>query len=408
MRLRFLLIAALVCCLQPAAPHAAPHSAVYRFDGGLWFDGQTFVPRVVYSVDGVFRSKHEGKVDEAFDLRGKFIIPPFAEAHTHEFQEGMDWRAQVRAYLARGVFYAKNTNGVERLTAPVRAQLNTPASVDVVFANGGLTSSGGHPVQVYSFLAERGMLPGMTKEMMSGQAYFVVDGERDLAAVWPRVRAGRPDFIKAYLEHSEEYARRKADPKFYGRRGLDPALLPSIVKRAHADGLRVAVHVNTAADFRAAVASGADEVAHLPLEELTESDAREAARRNVVVQTTTVSHRPTAHVKDLDALYRHNLTLLRRAGVTLAVGTDDLSRSVFEEVDNLRRLAVFDPLALLKIWTEDTPRTIFPRRNIGLLKDGYEASFLALDGNPLELFAHVKRVGFRFKQGHLLKADGTH
>ena len=62
-----------------------------------------------------------------------------------------------RDYLARGVFYAKNPNSIERLTAPVRAHVNTPSSVDAVFANGGLTSSGGHPVQVYGF---RGLVGG--------------------------------------------------------------------------------------------------------------------------------------------------------------------------------------------------------------------------------------------------------
>ena len=418
MRHRLTLFAALACCLlassplrlpdTTAAPKAYAHRAVYRFDGGRWFDGQTFTPKTMYSVDGVLRETHAGKVDQTYDLAGKFIIAPFAEGHTHHFMEGMDYRAQLREYLARGVFYAKNPNSIERLTTPVRAHVNTPSSVDAVFANGGLTSSGGHPVQVYDFLAERGHIPGWTKEMMSGQAYFVVDSERDLAAVWPKLKAGRPDFVKAYLEHSEEHGRRKGDAKFYGQRGLDPALLPVVVARAHADGLRVAVHVNTAADFRAAIASGADEVAHLPLERLTDEDARGAARRGAVVQTTTISHRPTAHVKDLDAVHRHNLALLRRAGVTLALGTDDNNRTVFDEVDNLRRLAVFDELTLLKIWTEDTPRSIFPGRKIGLLKDGYEASFLALDGNPLELFAHVKKIGLRIKQGHVIKADGTH
>jgi len=34
--------------------------------------------------------------------------------------------------------------------------------------------------------------------------------------------------------------------------------------------------------------------------------------------------------------------------------------------------------------------------------DGYEASFVALDGNPLDDFASVRRVAFRFKQGHLI------
>lgn len=99
------------------------------------------------------------------------------------------------------------------------------------------------------------------------------------------------------------------------RNGLDPSLVPIIVAGAHWDGLRVAAHVETAADFRAAPASGIDEIAHMPgwylerAEEgpsfrLTEEDARAAARAGVVVTTTTVAmqpfqshHEPSPHHK---------------------------------------------------------------------------------------------------------------
>ena len=45
---------------------------------------------------------------------------------------------------------------------------------------------------------------------------------------------------------------------------------------------------------------------------------------------------------------------------------------------------------------------IFPNRKIGHLQDGYEASFLVLDQNPLENFENVKTIRRRFKQGNFL------
>lgn len=54
------------------------------------------------------------------------------------------------------------------------------------------------------------------------------------------------------------------------------------------------------------------------------------------------------------------------------------------------------------MWCETTPATIFPRRLIGKLAEGYEASFLALDGNPLEDFGAVTRIRARVKQGRVL------
>ncbi|MGH9844565.1 MAG: hypothetical protein ACREEM_38075 [Blastocatellia bacterium] len=44
-----------------------------------------------------------------------------------------------------------------------------------------------------------------------------------------------------------------------------------------------------------------------------------------------------------------------------------------------------------------------PQRKIGALSEGYEASFLAWEGNPLEDLQNVRRIKLRFKQGVLLE-----
>jgi len=60
-------------------------------------------------------------------------------------------------------------------------------------------------------------------------------------------------------------------------------------------------------------------------------------------------------------------------------------------------------LTLLKLWTETTAKTIFPQRKIGAIREGYEASFLALEGNPLGDWQNVRKIKLRFKQGVLLE-----
>ena len=94
-----------------------------------------------------------------------------------------------------------------------------------------------------------------------------------------------------------------------------------------------------------------------------------------------------------------SLRTLTEIGVALAIGSDNVSDSSVLEAEHLHSLGVVDPLALLKIWTEDTPRAIFPQRRIGFLRDGYEASFLALEGSPLEDWRNIRRIKLRFKQG---------
>jgi imidazolonepropionase-like amidohydrolase len=46
---------------------------------------------------------------------------------------------------------------------------------------------------------------------------------------------------------------------------------------------------------------------------------------------------------------------------------------------------------------------------IGALSEGYEANFLALEGNPVEDLQNVRKIKTRFKQGFLIepqKQDG--
>jgi len=51
------------------------------------------------------------------------------------------------------------------------------------------------------------------------------------------------------------------------------------------------------------------------------------------------------------------------------------------------------------MWSVATPRAIFPARRLGALAEGYEASFLALRGDPLADFRHTRAIALRVKQG---------
>ena len=93
------------------------------------------------------------------------------------------------------------------------------------------------------------------------------------------------------------------------------------------------------------------------------------------------------------------MRLLNSHGVVLAVGSDNPADSSVLEASHLQSLGVLDNLTVLKMWTEATPKAIFPNRRIGYLREGYEASFLALEGSPLEDWQNVRRIKVRFKQG---------
>lgn len=404
-----LIVAVVGAMAQLAVSQSDPPS--YRFVNGFWFDGDSFKQRTVYAVDGRFTLRKPARVDRTLNLSGTYVIPPFAEAHNHNLITDSLVSEMVPRYLNEGVFYAKMQSSLPLLSGPIVHRLNRVDSVDVVFANGPLTGTGGHPVALRERLLERGIYPGFTKETLNNQGYVLIDNEADLEKKWAMILSYRPDFIKAILVSSEEYQKRKDDPAFFGQKGLDPQVLPKIVAKAHAHGLRVSVHVSTATDFHHAVRAGADEIAHLPGTRaptfIDPSDAKLAAEKGIVVVTTACLALRLKQQSDLfekiRAAQKTNLALLHKSGVKLAIGSDEPDQTSLGEVEYLKELGVFDNRALLKMWSETAAQTIFPARKVGALREGYEASFIALEGDPLRDLANVKKIRFRFKQGHLLK-----
>lgn len=388
---------------------------------GRWFDGYRFVPRTWWVVGGAFRARRPARVDSVIDLAGAYVVPPFGEAHNHNVAPSRRVDALLARYLRDGVFYVQNPNNLPGDRAALAGRVNTPASVDATFANGGLTASGGHPAELVRRNVARG---AWTAADGDGAFYWTVDDRAALDRQWPRILAGRPDFLKTYLLASEQYARRRADTTYFGWKGLDPALLPEVVRRAHRAGLRVATHVETAADFRAALAAGVDQIAHTPgfrgdeREQflantrpyaVTDADAARAARQGTVVVTTLGGFAPldpagpdSVRRRRADALATRNLRTLARHGVRLALGSDSYGDTSVGEAMYLYGLGVLSNAELLRMWSETTPRAIFPARRVGGLAAGDEASFLALAGDPLADFGNVRRIVLRVKQGRVL------
>ncbi len=425
---------------------SAPAFKQYALVNGRWFNGHQFQEDRFYVVDGRLTRKQPAHVDETIDLQAGFVVPPFGEAHNHNVEGLWDLDAVVARYLHDGVFYVKNPNSIREFTAQIAPRINNPTSIDVVFANAGLTSSDGHPVPLYEQVLRESRYRTAVGEVPTGwfnnRGYVLIDSELDLQKKWSTLTEGQPDFVKVFLVHSEDTAQHRQAGGSSGRKGLDPGLVPSIVERAHRAGLRVSAHVETAADFRVALSAGVDELAHVPgwfLDQvreaermvLTEEDARLAAKAGVVITTTTVAMKPapaadarhegihdpqgghgqSKHASSMDPatwsqardLQARNIRLLHRQGVKLAIGSDHAETSLAEAL-HLHELGLFDNLTLLRLWCEDTPRSIFPDRRIGRLDEGYEASLLVLSENPIEHFQAVTHIDFRMKQGRVLHA----
>jgi imidazolonepropionase-like amidohydrolase len=387
-----------------SAIDATPYAVI----NGQWFDGETFLNRTAYVAEGKLTFVRPTNVRGSLDLAGGFVIPPLTEAHNHNLGGYSQDTAALRAYLDAGVFYVKILSNLPRLSDSVRHLFNHPRSVDVVFANGGLTATGGHPIRLRERLLAQGVYRGFTRETLRDQGYFIIDNANDLEVKWPVIVSQRPDFIKVILVYSEEFAKRRDDTSYFGAKGLDPELLPAIVARAHQHKLRVSAHVNTATDFRNAIRAGVDEIAHMPGFDapslLSDADVQAAKAAGVTVVTTAslARRRPPELLPRLQEIQRSNLSRLIAAGVPVAIGSDNYDDTSVGEARYLEELGI-DNLTLLRMWTANGARTAFPERKIGALREGYEASFLVLAENPLDDLSNVQRIVLAVKEGVVLR-----
>jgi imidazolonepropionase-like amidohydrolase len=423
-----LLVAIFLPLAQGAAQRTSAHTIELR--GGRWLTGSAFEPRHLYVVDGRFADRRPAVVDSVVELGEQYVLPPFADAHTHLLTIPGTADAQIVALERAGIFYVLSLTGSARGRRAIASRVNRPGSVDVAYADA-FTSTRGHPILSAEVTANgipwdslRQYWPRLlSSHRAEGDVYFTVDSLSDLERKWPRLRANAPDLVKIYLMDTERFAELSRDTTSLDENGLDPALVPAIVARAHRDGLRVAAHVETAADFRIAIRAGVDIIAHLPglapraTESarrylVTDADAREARDRGaVVVPTAWLAERlaapkpwlgdavgDTAQLRRAQEIQRASLAALRRAGVTIAMGSDLFEDAVTETL-YLHRIGALDAAAALNELTDITPRVAFPSRRIGRLAPGYEASLVTLDCDPLVRLECLREVRFRMKQG---------
>jgi hypothetical protein len=399
-----------------AAGTAAQAQPTIEFTGGRWFDGRAFESRTMYSVAGVLRTARPPAIDSSIDLAGGYVVPPFGEAHNHNVEASSRTDMTLARYVLEGIFYVLNPNNLPRSVVGLGERVNKPNVVDAIFAHGGLNVTGGHPWD----LVQRNIGRGTWRaEDAEGAFYHTIDDRAALDSKWPAILAGRPNLIKLYLLFSNEYERRRLDTTVRGMKGLNPSLVPEIVRRAHAAGIRVAAHIENTSDFQVAVGAGVDLIAHMPgygwngvgdstQFTLSAADAAGAARRGTAVITTlafgqraTAPNRTPAQ-RSRDALNAANLRVLKHASVKIGIGSDNYGATSRSEAMYLSDLGVFTNLELLKMWSETTPQLIFPGRQFAALRDGFEASFVVLDSDPLQDFGAVQRLTRRIKQGHLL------
>lgn len=409
---------------QPAAAPAGSAAPVFKASAPLamelhnarWFDGQGFQKGTLYVVDGKFTKARPKRIHRRLELRDQYLIPPLGEANNHNLQSAWGVQNFGQRYLQDGVFYAAMQCGDPDSIASARPLLNQPDTVDVSFTTACVTSSDGHPLA--PLLAQPvadGQAPRQVSDFADRQL-LLVDSPEQAQQKWPLVGPRKTDWLKIILAYSDRPELR-GTPEAMGRLGLSPETAAALVRLAHKDKLPVSAHVETAADFKAALEAGVDQIGHVPgyfagfgdgpeRFRLDEATARQAAGQKTQVLTATVASTLFPMSEEQRQAQRQvlaeNLRQLKAAGATLLLGSDNFPGTSLAEVHHLAGLEVFSPAELLKLASITTPRALFPKRRLACFDDGCEASFLVLVANPLDDLRVLDKPLMRIKQGRLL------
>jgi Amidohydrolase family len=388
----------------------------YEFQNGHWFNGDGFTDATWYVSNGILSKKAPAMVDSVIDLNGRWVIPPFGDAHCASVADNPNGANVLNLYLGEGVFYLQVMGNTQEGRTTTALLTNKPGAADASFSNGAITCTLGYPFVKYEGPANGIKNPAQwgkeydkikLSSKLLGNGYWFIDNPTALKANWDKIKEQKPDFITVYLLDVSNNGGREG-------RGLSEEMAKSVTKKAHGSGLRVIAHVETVEDLRLGMKLKVDGFANLPGSnwdgvgdskkyEMSDDDLKKLAKKKTPVvpllsHSRMVAQRPGAQEDNAKLLKR-----LFENGVNVVIGSDDGQRTIRAELNHWFSLGLMDNKKVLKILCENTPAAIFPKRKIGKLDNGYEASFLVLNDNPLDNLLKARVAAFKMKQGVFLK-----
>lgn len=419
--------ALIVCASQAFAKDVVIHA-------GTLFDGVSAAPRKQVSIlihDDKITGVQAGFVTpagaEVVDLSAKTVLPGFIDMHDH-VTGGGDHRDRLR-----------NTPEQQAMQAVwnVRAILK-----------GGFTTvrDVGGDIEVLTALQDainRGLVPG-PRLWVSGPAISPTGGHSDpsngIDPRWQRTDAWKLTVIDGpdqAIHAVRELRKLGANQiKIHSSGGVasvgdDPTLqllsddeLKAIMTTAHSLGLKVASHAHGKPGIDAAVRAGVDSIEHG-----TYSDAETyklmKEHGTFMVPTLFAAQEiydmaikspdklpPTVAEKAIAVTptMRHNAFSAYKAGVKMALGTDQLGwRPHGQNAKEFEYLveAGVKPIDAIMMGTRNAAELLGKPEQVGSIQPGRYADVVAVDGDPLADIKILQNVQFVMKGGKVYKANGA-
>jgi imidazolonepropionase-like amidohydrolase/ABC-type multidrug transport system permease subunit len=424
---------------------------IFTGDGGVIASGGVLIR------SGRIAEVYEGTPPEAKTLRadaieaaGKTILPGLIDVHAHlgapgglfenpeDYQKWGGIRRALAAQLYAGVTAVKSAGDFTDEALAVRREIGSGERLGAEFFLVGplFTAPKGHPTRMFA------EAPAMFREM-AGRQFTRTPATADEAKsqVEELKRLG-VDGIKAVMEAG-------AGRMLFER--LDPALLRAIGEAARSARLPLVVHTGDARDIAGALDAGAAGIEHGSFRErippaLFERMAKDGVfydptltvveafaemgqgRRDLLARSLVEQVAPPGLLestrKMLDRAaerYRgypvaleiamENLREAWKAGVPLATGSDAGNPMAVHGAALHRELQLWvkaglPPAAVLQAATHGAARLLGASDRIGLIRKGYEATLIVVDGDPLRDISTTERISTVFLKGERVDRAG--
>ena len=382
----------ILLALEPAAPDRVVVAIGTALDGR---GGALRDTRIVIQ-GGRITAIDAGAAPIDYDLRGLTVMPGWIDTHVH-----LSWYLDERR---------RSVAGGESLD---RAALFTAQDAWLTLQAGFTTvQSLGAPVdRGVRDRIDDGGLPG-PHVRTSLRQIMARDGDPDaLGAIVRRAKSSGADVIKVF-----------ADGGLGGGREMDmtDAQLQAVCGQARASGLRAAAHATSDRSARAAVLAGCTSIEHgtFVSDRTLDLMAQRGAYLDpcLLVWHNYVDHPDWFGFTDTELQTMRDAipataSALRRArarGVKVVFGTDAVAgahgRNAEEFVYRVRE-GREAPMDVLSSATSVAAESLGLGSRVGAIAVGFDADLVAVDGNPLEDIAAVRRVKFVMKDGTPLRVD---
>ena len=301
----------------PPLPTAAPLPGSLAIINARILDG-TGAPAIEFGYvivrDGYIVEVGDDEGDlpadaQVIDAAGRTVMPGLGDGHVHTTLTFLSITVNLAAtinedaylpFLSAGLTNLRDVGTATVILKAVKGQTDIQTRLGnaprITWAGPLITVPGGYPFTVPRYSA-------------GGQEVTSTDEAVDLVDA---MASGGARVIKLALEHG-----------YYGDDGwavLDLVTVRALTDAAHERGLRVTAHVTSLDEVRLALDGGVDDLAHTPLEPLTDELIAEMLERDMAMVTTaTIWGSPGNPVR---AVAAENAVRYAEAGGTVALGTD--------------------------------------------------------------------------------------